>query len=89
MLGLHGLEVALARCRKAGFKHVYAQKLELMGHAQLFLEVHGAAGGLLAVAQCCIKDNEAIAGHKKRLLCMVGFVCKTAALRLDTCRESF
>ena len=41
---------------EAGFDDVHAQLFQLPGQAQLLLHVHGKAGGLLAVAQGCIKN---------------------------------
>ena len=40
---------------KAGFYDINTQRVKLPCHLQLFRKVHAAAGGLLAVAQGCVK----------------------------------
>ena len=49
------LEIAGAGCRKTGFNNVNTQHFQLMGKAQLFLQIHGRAGRLFAIAQGCVK----------------------------------
>src|SRR3546814_10375580 len=56
---LHGLEVAFGGDREAGLYDVDAHLLEDLGDLQLFLEVHGAARRLLAVAQRGVEDQHA------------------------------
>jgi hypothetical protein len=53
---LHGLEIARGGDGEAGLDDVHVQALELAGHLQLFVEVHGGAGALLPVAQGGIKN---------------------------------
>jgi hypothetical protein len=60
---LHGFEVALGGDRKAGLDDVDAHLLQDLGDLQLFLEVHGAARRLLAVAQGGVEDEDALAGR--------------------------
>ena len=60
--GLNGGEVAFRGDREAGFDHVYAEAVELMGQAQFFLHVHAAARRLLAVAKCGIEYRDAFHG---------------------------
>ena len=48
---VHGAEVALRRDREAGLDHVDAHAFQHLGDADLLLDVHRAAGGLLAVAR--------------------------------------
>ena len=52
--------VALRGDGEAGFEDVHAEGGELVGHAQLFVVVHGAAGGLLAVAQGGVEEDDAV-----------------------------
>jgi len=49
--GGDGREVAFGGHGEAGLDDVHAQILKSMGHGQLFLRSHGAAGRLLAIAQ--------------------------------------
>ena len=58
--GLDGVEISLARGRESGFDNIDAENFELMGDAQLFCVIHGAAGRLLAVTERGIKENNAI-----------------------------
>src|ERR1700737_4987181 len=46
-----GVGVALAGDGEAGLDDIDAEVCQLVGHAQLFVVVHGAAGGLFAVAE--------------------------------------
>ena len=55
-------EVALGRDGEARLNDVDAERLELGGDAQLFLEVHRAAGRLLPVTQGRVEDADVI-GH--------------------------
>ena len=56
--GGDGGKVALRGHGEAGLDDVHAQVFEGMGHGQLFLRGHAAAGRLLAVAQRGVeKDN--------------------------------
>src|SRR3546814_13254739 len=47
---------------KSRLDNVHAQVFELVGDLQLFFQVHGTAGRLLAVAQRGVKDQYCI-GH--------------------------
>ncbi len=58
------VEVALAGDGETGFDDVDAEGRKLVGHAQLFFVVHGAAGGLLAVAEGGIEEDDLIRGHR-------------------------
>ena len=58
--GADGLGVAVGGDGEAGFEDVDAEGRELMGHAQLFGVVHGAAGGLLAVAEGGVEEVDAV-----------------------------
>lgn len=48
--GMNGFKVAHAGGRETGFDDVHAEAFQLTRHTELFLEVHGSAGGLLAIA---------------------------------------
>ncbi len=54
--------VAFGGDGEAGFEDVDAERGELVGHAELFGVVHGAAGGLLAVAEGGVEDERRWAG---------------------------
>ena len=54
--GLDALEIAGGGHGKACLDDVNVQVLQAAGDDQLFLQVHGAAGGLLAVAQGGIEN---------------------------------
>ncbi len=55
--GADGFGVAVGGDGEAGFEDVDAEGGDLVGHAQLFVVVHGAAGGLLAVAQGGVEEE--------------------------------
>ena len=55
------IEVAGAADGKTGLNHVYPQCFQLAGHLNLLHRVQLAAGHLLAVAQCGVKDVQFIA----------------------------
>ena len=55
-----GLEVALGGDREAGLDDVDAHAVEALGDLQLLVERHGGAGGLLAVAQRGVEDEDAV-----------------------------
>jgi hypothetical protein len=58
--GLHGIEVA-GRCGgETGFDDVDAQIAQRRGDAQLLAQGHAAAGGLLAVTERGIEDDDPI-----------------------------
>ena len=61
-------EVAVRAGGKAGFDHVDAQTLQLARNAQFLIARHRGAGGLLAVAQGGVKNNEFV-GHGNLLNC--------------------
>ena len=52
--------VALRGDREAGFDDVDAHGVEQFRDLELFLVGHGGAGALLAVAQCGVKDDDAV-----------------------------
>ena len=54
------LEIAVGSDRKAGFDHVDAHFLEDAGDTQLLVDVHGCAGGLLAIAQRGVEYCDAL-----------------------------
>src|SRR5216683_150061 len=61
---LHRLEVAGRGDGEAGFDNVHAKVLERMSHFQLLGKVHAGPGGLLAVPQRGIEDDQAVVlGH--------------------------
>ena len=60
--GMNGFKVAHAGGRETGFDDVHAKAFQLTRHTELFLEVHGSAGGLLAIAERRVENNDAI-GH--------------------------
>jgi hypothetical protein len=55
-----GVGVALAGDSKTGLENVNAKVRELVGHAQLFIVMHGAAGGLFAVAEGRVEEDDLI-----------------------------
>ena len=59
--GAHGLKVPVGGDREAGLDDIHLELGEHTGDAQLLLHIHGAAGGLLAVAQGGVKDQNAVA----------------------------
>ncbi len=59
-----GVGVTLAGNGKAGLDDVDAEVRELVGHAELFLVVHGAAGGLFAVAKGGVEEDDLVRGHR-------------------------
>ena len=61
--GADGVEVAVGGDGEAGFEDVDAERGELVGHAELFGVVHGAAGGLLAVAECGVEEDDLVGGR--------------------------
>ena len=61
--GLHRLEVAGRGDREAGLDDVHAEVAEGVGDLELLGEVHAGAGGLLAVAQGGVEDDQAVVGH--------------------------
>ena len=65
--GLDGVEVAVGGDGEAGFDDVDAEGGELVGEAQLFCVVHGAAGRLFAVAEGGVEDNElGVGSHREK-----------------------
>src|ERR1700681_4906261 len=54
------LEVAFGGDRKAGLDDVDAHVVEHLGDLELFLEAHGGAGALFAVAQGGVEYNDAV-----------------------------
>ena len=60
--GADGFGVAFGGDGEAGFEDVDAEGGDLVGHAELFVVVHGAAGGLLAVAQGGVEEDNLVSG---------------------------
>ena len=58
--GGDGREVALGGHGEAGLDDVHAQIFKSVGHGELFLRGHAAAGGLLAVAQSGVEEGNVI-----------------------------
>ena len=58
--GIDGVEVALRGDREASFDDVDAHRGKLVRHPQLLVVVHRAAGGLLAVAQGGVKEDDLV-----------------------------
>ena len=58
--GADGFEVAVGGDGEAGLEDVDAEGGELVGHAELFVVVHGAAGGLLAVAEGGVEEDDLV-----------------------------
>ncbi len=56
----HGLEIAVGGEGVAGLDDVDAHVVEQFGDLELFLEGHGGAGALLAVAQGGVKNVDAV-----------------------------
>jgi len=66
--GLHRLEVAIGRSCEASLDHVDLQPLELAGDTQLFVARHRCAGGLFAVAQGGVEDDQFVSRHVSLLV---------------------
>ena len=63
--GANALEVAVRGNGKSSFENIHAERRQLMGHAQLFVVMHGAAGRLFAVAQSGIEEDDLVwVNHK-------------------------
>ena len=58
--GADGVGVALGGDGEAGFDDVDAEVRELVSHAQFFVVVHGAAGGLFAVAKGGVEEDDLV-----------------------------
>ncbi len=58
--GVDGLEVTLGCDGEAGFEDVDAERRKLVRHAELFLVVHGAAGGLFSVAEGGVEEDDLV-----------------------------
>jgi hypothetical protein len=54
-----GAEIALGGDREAGLDHVDAHAFQHLGDADLLFHVHRAAGGLLAIAERGVEDDDA------------------------------
>ena len=52
--------VALRGDGEAGLEDVDAEGRDLMGHAEFFVVMHGAAGGLLAVAEGGVEEDDLV-----------------------------
>ena len=57
---LHRFKIAGAGCGKARFHNVHAQHFKLVRDTQFFLQVHGGAGRLLAIAQGSVEKIDAV-----------------------------
>ncbi len=62
---LHRLEIAVGRDRKARLDDVDAELLELARDRELLVEIHAAAGRLLAVAQRRVEDPDPVAARAR------------------------
>ena len=63
--GADGLGVAIGGDGEAGLEDVDAEGRELVGHAELLVVVHGAAGGLFAVAEGGVEEDDLVRrGHR-------------------------
>ena len=59
----HAAELILGRCREAGLDDVDSQGIELTRQLELLLRRQAVAGGLLAVAESSVEDQDFLAGH--------------------------
>ena len=76
---LHGSEVTFGGDGESGLENVHAKVAKLVRHAQLFFVVHGAAGGLLAVAQCGVEEDDLVwITHRTRSLSNLGVIITQA-----------
>ena len=57
---LHGLEIAVRRDGETGLDDIDAELVQHLGDAQLFLQVHGRARRLLAVAQSRVENDDSV-----------------------------
>ena len=53
-------EIAFRGNRETGLDDIDAHLVEQLGDLELLLMGHGGAGGLLAVAQCGVEDDDAV-----------------------------
>ena len=60
---LHGVEVAFAGHREAGFDDIDTQPGELAGDFEFLAQVHRRAGALLAIAERRVEDDDAVVFH--------------------------
>jgi len=65
--GEDGFEVAMGGDGEASFEDVDAEVGDLVGHAEFFCMVHGAAGGLLAVTERGVEEDDVVAGRHRRI----------------------
>ena len=88
--GGNGLEVAPGGGGKAGFDHIHAHGLQGPGDFHLFRAVEGYAGGLFAVAQGCVEDDDPFRCHGAASFCRKrpriarqsrGFACAFGVMR--------
>jgi len=85
--GGDGGEVAFGGHSKACFENVDAQVFEGVGHGELFLGGHAAAGGLLAVAEGGVEDLNFVRHGSEftiRIYRIFVFVSNTPILNLTT-----
>jgi hypothetical protein len=64
---LHALEIADAGDREAGFQDIHAQFRQRFRHAQFLVDIHGKAGGLFAVPQGGVKNDDAIFWYRAKI----------------------
>jgi hypothetical protein len=65
----HGFKVAVGGDGEACLDDVDAERRELVGHAELFAVVHGAARGLFAVAEGGVEEDDFVwIDHRKLAL---------------------
>ncbi len=61
----HAAIVPLRRGREAGLDDVHAERVELPGESDLFLGGQAVAGGLLAVAERGVEDEDVAGAHRR------------------------
>ena len=68
----HGLKIAIRGNGKACLNHIYPHRIQHLCHAQFLPQCHRGTGGLLAIAQSCIKNQHAVFG-RAYFLCIMRF----------------
>ena len=56
----YGFVVSFGRDGKTGFENVDVELFELPGHSEFLVDRHAEAGGLLAVAQSRVKNDQSV-----------------------------
>ena len=60
--GMHSLEITFGGDSEASLKDIDPERRKLVGHAELFFVMHGAAGRLFSVAKSGIEKGDLIRG---------------------------